>query len=230
MRNDLDPRLQRRFDRALDSVPQLQAWAPQPRRSQQLTVPLGAGAVVVVLLAALVSGNALRSYRDFTARGSPSPTASTTTGSIAPILPAAAPATCTEPAVLENTVTDLNGDGVPDCLTTTDSRDGAFMQFVDGATTNVTGLGKVAIPLSRPAAAVYRPAGELPVIVITAAVGADAGQALIYQWQAGRFTLLLTVGGKRIEQSVENGRPLLHVTSGGTARDFGWNGTTYVGR
>ena len=86
------------------------------------------------------------------------------------------------------------------------------------------------MPLATPTVIVYQPAGQLPVAVMTGALGADTGQALVYQWKSGTFRLLLKVDGNRIAQSAEAGWPVLAVTAGGQTRVYGWDGTKYTER
>jgi hypothetical protein len=137
-------------------------------------------------------------------------------------------------SVLAGSLIDLDGDGVPDCLVA-DARPGMFLSFLSGADGRTIDLGEVAMGTSLPQVTIYHPTGELPIAVVTGALGADAGQALVYQWRAQTLGLLLQVGGHRIEQSDEGGRPVIRTISGGLGMTpittvYGWNGIAYAAR
>lgn len=137
--------------------------------------------------------------------------------------------------ILGGSLIDFDGDGVPDCLVSEARTPGVFLSFVSGADGRNIDLGQVAAAGSVPQVTIYRPMGELPIAVVTGASGADAGQALVYQWRAQTLGLLLQVGDKRIEQSDDGGRPLIRTISGGlgmtpVTRVYGWNGSGYTAR
>jgi hypothetical protein len=136
--------------------------------------------------------------------------------------------TCLTP--LAGSVADYDGDGVSDCFVLGERAAGVFLSFVSGARTQVEDLGQVSMLLAQPSIALYAPKAELPIAVVVGAIGANAGEASVYQWRNGRMQLLLRVEGSSVAQSDESGRPLLRVLSSGQARVYGWNGSAFVQR